>query len=82
MLCAVLCFGAFWTGWPLGEDLTDNKTLFAFLFWAAAIYFNRKCSRRYLYAIAAIVMLLVYSIPHSTAGSEYDHSKGEIVSGR
>ncbi len=75
-------FGAFWTGWPLGEDLTDNKTLFAFLFWAAAIYFNRRNSRRYLYAIAALVMLLVYSIPHSTAGSEYDHSKGEIVSGR
>lgn len=75
-------FGEFWTGWPFGEDLTDNKTLFAFIIWALAWFFNRKKVRRYLYIIAAIVMLLVYSIPHSTAGSEYDHSKGQVVTGK
>lgn len=75
-------FGEFWTGWPFGEDLTDNKTLFAFIIWALAWFFNRKKVRRYLYLIAAIVMLLVYSIPHSTAGSEYDHSKGQVVTGK
>lgn len=75
-------FGEFWTGWPFGEDLTDNKTLFAFILWVLAWFFNRKKVRRYLYLIAAIVMLLVYSIPHSTAGSEYDHSKGQVVTGK
>jgi hypothetical protein len=75
-------FGAYWTGWPFGSDLTDNKTLLAFIIWVAAWMLNRKKSRRYMYIIAAVVMLLVYSIPHSTAGSEYDRSKGQIVTGR
>jgi hypothetical protein len=76
-------FDAYWTGWPFGEDLTDNKTLFAFIIWLSAFLLNRKKgNRKYLYIIAALVMLLVYSIPHSTAGSEYDHSKGEVVTGR
>lgn len=75
-------FGAYWTGWPFGSDLTDNKTLLAFTIWVAAWILNKKKPRRYLYIIAAIVMLLVYSIPHSTAGSEYDRSKGQIVTGR
>lgn len=75
-------FGAFWTGWPLGEDLTDNKTLVAFLFWVAAVVLNRSKPRKYLLILAAVVTLLVYCIPHSTAGSEYDHEKGAVVSGR
>jgi hypothetical protein len=29
-------FGAFWTGFPWGYDLTDNKTLIMWLAWAAA----------------------------------------------
>jgi asparagine N-glycosylation enzyme membrane subunit Stt3 len=29
-------FGAFWTGFPWGYDLTDNKTLIMWLVWAAA----------------------------------------------
>ncbi|MBI4874179.1 MAG: hypothetical protein HY822_06055, partial [Acidobacteria bacterium] len=29
-------FGAFWTGWPFGHDLTDNKTAVAFLAWVGA----------------------------------------------
>ena len=76
-------FDAYWTGWPFGEDLTDNKTLVAFIVWVVAWLLNRKKgSRKYMYIIAALVMLLVYSIPHSTAGSEYDHTKGEVVTGR
>ena len=75
-------FGAYWTGWPFGGDLTDNKTLFAFVLWLAAWLLNKKRSRRYLYVIAAVVMLMVYSIPHSTAGSEYDRSKGQVETGR
>jgi hypothetical protein len=75
-------FGAYWTGWPFGEDLTDNKTLFIFIVWLVAWFLNRKITRRYLLVIAAILTLLVYSIPHSTGGSEYDHEKGMVVSGR
>lgn len=76
-------FGEFWTGWPFGGDLTDNKTLIAFVVWLAAWLLNtKKSSRRYLYIVAALVMIIIFSIPHSTAGSEYDHSKGEIVTGR
>lgn len=75
-------FGAFWTGWPMGEDLTDNKTLFAFLFWVTALILNRSKPRKYLLILAAVITLLVYSIPHSTAGSEYDHEKGAVVTGK
>lgn len=75
-------FGEFWTGWPLGEDFTDNKTLVAFIVWVVAYMMNRSKSRRYIYVIAAVIMMLVYSVPHSTAGSEFDHSKGEVITGR
>lgn len=74
-------FGAYWTGWPFGQDLTDTKTLFAFLVWFAAWYFNRKKDRKLLFVIAAAVTLLVYTIPHSTAGSEFDYNKGVVITG-
>lgn len=69
-------FGSFWTGWPYGYDLTDNKTLIAFLAWLAAAILARY--RRSLYLgpiIAAIVLLAVYIIPHSVLGSELDYTK-------
>lgn len=76
-------FGDFWTGWPLGGDLTDNKTLVAFLVWALAMYTNRNPEKsRPGYALAAsLVLLLVYFIPHSMMGSELDYSTGEVVTG-
>ena len=74
-------FGEYWTGWPFGGDLTDTKTLFAFLIWFAAWFANRKRNRRYLYVLASVVMLLVYTIPHSTAGSEFDYEQGIVVTG-
>ncbi len=69
-------FGSFWTGWPFGYDLTDNKTLIAFLAWAAAAILAR--FRRSVFIgpiIAAIVLLAVYVIPHSVLGSELDYTK-------
>lgn len=42
---------------------------------------NWKKDRPYLSLIAAIVLLLVYSIPHSMYGSELDHSTGVIGQG-
>ncbi|MGB4293048.1 MAG: hypothetical protein WBJ37_09220 [Bacteroidales bacterium] len=35
-------FGEYWTGIPFGWDLTDNKTLIAFIFWIIAVIANRK----------------------------------------
>jgi len=73
-------FGEYWTGWPLKGilkfgDLTDNKTAIAFLFWIIAIYrLWRNKNYKGWALIAAIVMLLVYLIPHSTLGSELDHT--------
>lgn len=69
-------FGALWTGWPFGTDLTDNKTLFAFVAWIAALVAAYKSKHPARWALAAaIVTLLVYLIPHSMMGSELDYSK-------
>lgn len=74
-------FGEFWTGVPFGWDLTDNKLLISVIFWVVAVIGNWKKDRPYLSLIAAIVLLLVYSIPHSMFGSELDHSTGVIGQG-
>ncbi len=69
-------FGAYWTGWPFGHDMTDNKTLFMFVFWLIAWWRLKKNPHNKLWpAIAIIVMFAVYLIPHSTMGSEIDYTK-------
>ncbi len=69
-------FGAYWTGWPFGHDLTDNKTLFTFIFWVIAWFVLRKKPENRLWPLIAVLsMLLVYFIPHSVLGSEIDHTK-------
>jgi hypothetical protein len=74
-------FGDLWTGVPFGWDLTDNKTLIALLFWILAVVMNRKTERPFYTALAALVLLLVYSIPHSLFGSELDYSSGQVTQG-
>jgi hypothetical protein len=74
-------FGEAWTGWPYGKDLTDNKTLITAIFWIGAVVLNIKKSRRWAIIIAAVVLLAVYSIPHSARGSEYNHESGKVVTG-
>jgi hypothetical protein len=74
-------FGELWTGVPFGWDLTDNKTLIAFLFWILAVVMNRKKERPLYTTLAAIVLLLIYSIPHSMFGSELDYATGEVTQG-
>jgi hypothetical protein len=74
-------FGEAWAGIPFAWDLTDNKTLIAFLFWLLAFAMNRNKERPVYTVVAAIVMLLVYSIPHSMYGSELDPETGEIIQG-
>lgn len=74
-------FGEYWTGVPFGWDLTDNKTLVAFLAWGIAIVGNIKKDRPWLAFLAAIVVLAVFSIPHSMFGSELDPNSGQIIQG-
>jgi hypothetical protein len=71
-------FGAFWTGWPVGHDLTDTKTAFAMLFWLVALWRGRDQRKgRFWLIVAALVTLLVYLVPHSVLGSELDYTKME-----
>lgn len=74
-------FGELWTGIPFGWDLTDNKTLIAFLFWVLAVIMNRKKEKPVYTILAAAVLLLVYSIPHSMFGSELDYGTGQVIQG-
>jgi len=69
-------FGELWTGIPFGTDLTDNKTLIAMVAWVVAVIAGRKgkAARGWVLA-ASIILLAVYSIPHSLFGSELDYSK-------
>ncbi len=71
-------FGEYWTGWPFGTDLTDNKTAFIFIFWLIAWFMVRKNSmHRIMVFVATAFMIGVYIIPHSAFGSEIDHTKIE-----
>ena len=71
-------FNVWWTGWPFGNDLTDNKTAVAFLGWVAAVIAMTKAKNPKRWALAAsVITLIVYLIPHSVLGSELDYSKLE-----
>ncbi|MCK3683187.1 hypothetical protein [Maribellus sp. YY47] len=80
-LVQLYAFCEAWAGVPFAWDLTDNKTLVAFLFWLLAFAMNRNKVRPGYTVLAALVMLLVYSIPHSMYGSELDPETGEIIQG-
>ncbi|HSW29187.1 MAG TPA: hypothetical protein VLH75_06785 [Longimicrobiales bacterium] len=75
-------FGAYWTGFPWGYDLTDNKTLIMWVVWigaCAVLGWKRpdgapRWRARVAVLAAAVVMTVVYLIPHSLRGSELDYS--------
>ena len=76
-------FGALWTGFPFGTDLTDNKTLIAMIGWIVALIVGRKDrDARVWVIIAALLLLAVYLIPHSLLGSELDYSQPSLDSAR
>lgn len=72
-------FGEYWTGFPWGKDLTDNKMLIMWLSWlfaAAVIGFKAKPKEgisRGIVLVASIVMTGVYLVPHSMGGSELNY---------
>ena len=80
-LVQYFAFNEIWTGIPFGWDLTDNKTLIALIFWILAVVMNRKGERPLFTAMAAIVLLLVFSIPHRMFGSEPNYSSGQVTQG-
>jgi hypothetical protein len=74
-------FGEAWTGFPVGKDLTDNKTLIAAIFWIAAIIISWKKPKRWAAIVAAIIMIGIFSIPHSAGGSEFNYETGTVETG-
>ena len=70
-------FGVWWSGIPFGHDWTDNKVVFELIFWFIAAYMNRGSRRnRWSVYFAGVATLLVYFIPHSIFGSEYNYQTG------
>ena len=71
-------FDAFWTGFPFGHDLTDNKVLIAFIGWLLALIalYKFKNPRRWI-IFASILMFIIFLIPHSMLGSELDYNQLE-----
>ncbi|MBL0158107.1 MAG: hypothetical protein IPP47_13540 [Bryobacterales bacterium] len=64
-------FDAYWTGWPFGTDLTDNKTAVAWLAWVIAWLKMRRNAGAWRWVVgAAVVTMVVFGIPHSAFGSE------------
>lgn len=77
-------FGVYWSGFPLGGDLTDNKTLIALvaflLAWGVTIFAGK--AGRWAVLAAAVVMLGVFCLPHSLGGSELNRATGKIETAR
>jgi len=70
-------FDAYWTGFPLGMDLTDNKTLISMVMWVIALVAVWRSARpRWWVFAASVVTLVIFMIPHSLHGSELQYKKG------
>ena len=70
-------FRVWWSGIPFGYDWTDNKVVFELVFWILAAWLNRGGRRnKWSVYLAGAATLIVYFIPHSIFGSEYDFTKG------
>ncbi len=71
-------FGVYWSGFPFGIDLTDNKSLIAFIFWVIALGVQLKNREKKVWSIiAAVVLLVIFLIPHSMLGSSHDYTKDQ-----
>jgi len=73
-------YGAMWTGFPLGRDITDTKTLVIFFYWlfllfllrGSALYHNPRGdsvgagSARWLTILGALLSIAAFLYPHSS----------------
>jgi hypothetical protein len=78
MIVAYQTYGKPWTGFPVGNDLTDNKSLAILLYWAAASFlyrgslFRRDPARDllgvkslpYVYLTGVVLTVVLYALPH------------------
>ena len=71
-------FGVFWAGIPFGWDLTDNKLLIGVVSWFIAAALNFKKPNRGAVITAAVILYAIYSIPHSTMGSQLNYDSGKV----
>lgn len=71
-------FGPWWAGFPYGTDLTDNKTLISFIFFLAALATLKWKYNKWVVCFAVLMMIFVFSIPHSVYGSEYDYTTQQL----
>jgi hypothetical protein len=81
MICGPMvqkhAFGTYWTGFPFGMDLTDNKTLISMVVWVIALAAIWKNSRpRWWVFAASVSTLVIFMIPHSSQGSELKYAGG------
>lgn len=72
-------FGVYWAGFPYDNDLTDNKLLVGVVVWVIALLINMRKRVWQATAFAAVILLAVYSIPHSMQGSQFDYEKGKVI---
>lgn len=74
-------FGALWTGWPYGTDLTDNKTAIAVLAWlpATIVAWRGRRDLRWPVILGWIVMMGVFLIPHSMRGTQIDWDRHHVA---
>lgn len=73
-----VAFGPWWAGFPYGTDLTDNKTFLSFLFFVAALATMKWKYNKWVVGLAVLFMIVIFSIPHSTYGSEYDYTTQQL----
>jgi hypothetical protein len=71
-------FGPWWAGFPYGTDLTDNKTLLSFLLFLIALVTLKWKYNKWVVALAVLFMIVIFSIPHSAYGSEYDYTTQQL----
>ncbi|MBW2704629.1 MAG: hypothetical protein JRF33_27750, partial [Deltaproteobacteria bacterium] len=77
-------FDAYWTGWPLGGDWTDNKLAVGAIVWLVAMWGTRHAtvgrpSGKWWCVAAMITIFVIYGIPHSIHGSTLDYETGEHI---
>lgn len=67
-LVAWYAFRAPWGGFPISNDVTDNKTLLALIVWlGAAVALRVGRNPKPYVALASVLTLAVYLVPHSMA---------------
>lgn len=77
-----VAFGPWWTGFPFGTDLTDNKTLISFLVFLVALATLKLKYNKWVVAFAVLFMVAIFTIPHSSYGSEYDYTTQQLSIGK